>query len=62
VRNLVTSLDATLAPDGIRAVAVQINGVLAADGPFSPAPIAQAMWLAVTRSDAGWTPHVSYDG
>ena len=33
VRNLVTSLDATLAPDGIRAVAVQINGSLAKEGP-----------------------------
>jgi NAD(P)-dependent dehydrogenase (short-subunit alcohol dehydrogenase family) len=62
VRNLVTSLDATLAPDGIRAVAVQINGVLAADGPFSPAPVAEAMWLAVARPDAAWTPHVPYDG
>lgn len=62
VRNLVTSLDATLAPDGIRAVAVQINGVLAQDGPFSPPPIAEAMWQAVTRPDDGWTPHVPYDG
>jgi NAD(P)-dependent dehydrogenase (short-subunit alcohol dehydrogenase family) len=62
VRNLVTSLDATLAPDGIRAVAVQINGVLATDGPFSPAPIAEAMWQAVARPDADWTPQVPYNG
>lgn len=62
VRNLVTSLDATLAPDGIRAVAVQINGVLATEGPFSPPHIAEAMWQAVARPDAGWTPHVPYDG
>ncbi|RMI34978.1 SDR family oxidoreductase [Nocardia stercoris] len=62
VRNLVTSLDATLAPEGIRAVAVQINGLLAAQGPFSPPPIAEAMWRAVTRPDESWTPHVSYDG
>lgn len=62
VRNLVTSLDATLAPDGIRAVAVQVNGVLGKEGPFSPAPIADAMWRAVTRPDGGWTPHVPYDG
>jgi NAD(P)-dependent dehydrogenase (short-subunit alcohol dehydrogenase family) len=62
VRNLVTSLDATLAPDGIRAVAVQINGVLGADGPFSPAPIAEAMWQATTRPDAAWTPQVAYNG
>ncbi|WP_433476642.1 SDR family oxidoreductase [Spirillospora sp. CA-142024] len=62
VRNLVTSLDATLAPDGIRAVAVQINGVLDKEGPFSPPPIADAMWQAVSRADEGWTPHVPYDG
>lgn len=62
VRNLVTSLDATLAPDGIRAVAVQVNGVLGKEGPFSPPPIADDMWRAVTRPDGDWTPHVSYDG
>lgn len=62
VRNLVTSLDATLAPDGVRAVAVQINGVLGKEGPFSPPPIADAMWAAVSRPDEGWTPHVAYDG
>lgn len=62
VRNLVTSLDATLAPDGIRAVAVQINGVLGREGPFSPRPIADAMWAAVSRADDDWTPQVPYDG
>lgn len=62
VRNLVTSIDATLAPLGVRAVAVQINGVLGKEGPFSPAPIADAMWAAVSRPDDGWTAHVPYDG
>jgi NAD(P)-dependent dehydrogenase (short-subunit alcohol dehydrogenase family) len=62
VRNLVTSLDATLAPDGIRAVAVQVNGLLAKDGPFSPAPIAEAMWQAVARPDEEWTAQVPYNG
>jgi NAD(P)-dependent dehydrogenase (short-subunit alcohol dehydrogenase family) len=62
VRNLVTSLDATLAPAGVRAVAVQINGVLAQDGPFSPPPIAEAMWQAVTRPVAQWTAQVAYNG
>jgi NAD(P)-dependent dehydrogenase (short-subunit alcohol dehydrogenase family) len=62
VRNLVASLDAVLATGGVRAVAVQINGVLAREGPFSPPAIAGAMWEAVTRPDAGWTPHVPYDG
>ncbi|MBF6435185.1 SDR family oxidoreductase [Nocardia cyriacigeorgica] len=62
VRNLVISLDAALAGEGIRAVAVQINGLLAETGPFSPPPIAEAMWAAVQRPDDDWTPHVSYDG
>lgn len=62
VRNLVTSLDATLEPDGIRAVAVQVNGVLDKEGPFSPEAVADAMYSAVARPNDGWTPHVSYDG
>lgn len=62
VRNLVSSLDATLKPDGIRAVAVQVNGTLAVDGPFSPGPVADALHAAATRPDAGWTAHVAYDG
>ena len=62
VRNLVTSLDRALEPEGIRSVAVQINGVLGKEGPFSPPPIADAMWQAVTRLDDDWTPHVPYDG
>jgi len=62
VRNLATSLDAVLAPDGVRAVTVQINGLLAKEGPFSPPPIAEAMWRAVARRDGEWTAFVPYDG
>jgi NAD(P)-dependent dehydrogenase (short-subunit alcohol dehydrogenase family) len=62
VRNLVTSLDATLATDGIRAVAVQVNGVLAKEGPFSPPQVAEALYAATVRPDAGWTAQVPYDG
>jgi NAD(P)-dependent dehydrogenase (short-subunit alcohol dehydrogenase family) len=62
VRNLVTSLDAVLAPDGVRAVAVQINGVLAREGPFSPPRVAEAMWRAVSRPDDEWTAQVPYAG
>jgi NAD(P)-dependent dehydrogenase (short-subunit alcohol dehydrogenase family) len=58
VRNLVASLDATLAGDGRRAVAVQINGVLGKTGPFYPPPIADAMWAAVDRSDDSWSAFV----
>ena len=62
VRNLVISLDATLAPEGIRAVAVQINGTLGPDGPFSPGPVADALYAATMRLDEEWTVHVPYDG
>lgn len=62
VRNLVRSLDTTLAPDGIRAAAVQVNGALSKEGPFSPGPVADALCAACLRGDEGWTPHVPYDG
>ncbi|BDT94697.1 MULTISPECIES: SDR family NAD(P)-dependent oxidoreductase [Nocardia] len=61
VRNLVTSLDATLAPEGIRAVAVQINGVLG-EGAFTRDRVAAALHAAATRPAEEWTPHVAYDG
>lgn len=61
VRNLVTSLDATLAPDGIRAVCVQVNGVLG-NSPFTPPEVADALYAAAIRPDDGWTAQVSYDG
>lgn len=62
VRNLVTSVDATLAERGVRAVAVQVNGALAKEGPFAPPAVAQALYAAATRPQEGWTPHVGYDG
>lgn len=62
VRNLVTSLDATLSGRGIRAVAVQINGSLAKEGPFAPPAVSAALHAATVRSDAEWTAHVGYDG
>ena len=62
VRNLVSSLDATLALHGIRAVAVQVNGVLAKAGPFSPPQVAEALYAATVRPDDGWTAQVPYDG
>lgn len=62
VRNLVTSLDATLSPDGIRAVCVQVNGVLAQEGPFAPPAVAEALYAATVRPDDDWTAQVAYDG
>jgi NAD(P)-dependent dehydrogenase (short-subunit alcohol dehydrogenase family) len=62
VRNLVHSLDKTLAPDGIRAVSVTVRGALAREGAFTPDRVAAAIWTAVTTDDADWRSEVSYAG
>ena len=62
VRNLVHSLDATLAPDGIRAVSVTVRGVLAQEGPFAPDRVADAIWAAVTTGDDDWRSEVPDSG
>lgn len=62
VRTLATAIDRTLAPEGIRAVTVQVNGALADEGPFSPAAVAEALWAAAARSDEDWTSYVGHDG
>ena len=62
VRNLVISLDATLATDGIRAVNVQVDGVLAESGTFSPLSVSAAIHSAVLRPDDAWTPVVHHPG
>ncbi|TCJ29932.1 SDR family NAD(P)-dependent oxidoreductase [Nocardioides jejuensis] len=62
VRNLVTSIDATMKERGVRAVAMQVNGMLAKEGPFGPDAVAAALFAAATRPDEGWTAHVSYNG
>ena len=62
VRNLVHSLDKTLAPDGIRAVSVTVRGALAREGAFTPDRVADAIWDAVATGDADWRSEVPYDG
>lgn len=62
VRNLVTSLDATLADRGVRAVAVQVNGALSAEGSFAHSAVAEALHAAAIRPDDGWTAHVPFNG
>ena len=62
VRNLVHSLDATLAPDGIRAVSVTVRGALSRAGAFTPERVAEVIWSAVAREDAQWSSEVPYDG
>jgi NAD(P)-dependent dehydrogenase (short-subunit alcohol dehydrogenase family) len=62
VRNLVHSLDKTLAPEGIRAVSVTVRGALSREGAFTPDRVAEAIWSAVTRDEDGWTSEVPYRG
>ena len=62
VRNLVHSIDKTLADDGIRAVSVTVRGSLAREGAFTPDRVADAIWDAVATDDADWRSEVPYSG
>jgi NAD(P)-dependent dehydrogenase (short-subunit alcohol dehydrogenase family) len=62
VRNLVHSLDKTLAPHGIRVVSVTVRGALSREGAFTPDRVAEAIWAAVTRDEDRWTSEVPYRG
>ena len=62
VRNLVHSLDKTLAPDGIRAVSVTVRGTLSREGAFTPDRVAEAIWAAVTTDESQWRSEVPYSG
>lgn len=62
IRNLVHSLDATLAPSGVRAVSVTVCGVLSQDGPFTPDRVADAIHAAVGQDESTWRTEVRYEG
>lgn len=62
IRNLVHSLDAALAPHGIRAVSVTVAGVLSSEGPFTPDRVAEAIHAAVGQQEACWRTEVRYEG
>jgi NADP-dependent 3-hydroxy acid dehydrogenase YdfG len=62
VRNLVHSLDTTLAPDGIRAVSVTVRGTLGREGAFTPDRVAEAIWAAAHQDEADWQSEVPYSG
>jgi NAD(P)-dependent dehydrogenase (short-subunit alcohol dehydrogenase family) len=62
VRNLVHSLDKTLAPDGIRAVSVTVRGTVSREGAFTPDRVAEALWAAVTTDESQWRSEVPYSG
>ena len=62
VRNLVHSLDATLEPEGIRAVSVTVRGTLAKEGPFTPDRVAEAIHAAAFQDEDAWRSEVPYAG
>ena len=62
LRNLVRSLDTTLAPDGIRAVSVTVRGTLGKEGPFTPDRVAEAIYEAASQDEDDWRTEVPYAG
>lgn len=62
LRNLVHSIDATLKPDGIRAVSVTVRGTLARKGAFTPDRVAEAIFAAAAQTEADWKTEIPYTG
>lgn len=62
LQNLVRSIDATLAGDGIRAVSVTVRGMLAKEGPFAPDNVAAALRAAIDQDEADWQAEIAYQG
>jgi NAD(P)-dependent dehydrogenase (short-subunit alcohol dehydrogenase family) len=62
VRNLVHSLDATLRPEGIRAVSVTVRGTLSTEGAFTPDRVAEAIHAAAGQDEGDWQTEVTYEG
>ena len=62
LRYLVHSIDATLEPDGIRAVSVTVRGSLSKEGPFTPDRVAEALRGAARADPAEWRTEIPYTG
>ena len=62
LRNLVKSIDATLAPDGIRAVTVTVAGTIKADSSFDPNHIADTIFEAAMTDEEFWSDEVRFTG
>ena len=60
LRNLMHALDGRLAPDGIRAVLLTVNGVLAPGTEFDPAKVAEAIFDATRQPADSWRAEVAY--
>jgi NAD(P)-dependent dehydrogenase (short-subunit alcohol dehydrogenase family) len=62
LRNLVTSLDATLAPDGIRAMSLTVAGTVKDGTPFAPDLIADTLYDLAHTDDEFWATESRYTG
>ncbi len=62
LQNLVRSIDATLADDGIRAVSLTVRGTLSREGPFTPDRVAEAIHAAAHQDAGEWRAEVPYEG
>jgi NAD(P)-dependent dehydrogenase (short-subunit alcohol dehydrogenase family) len=62
LRNLIKSVDETLAPDGIRAVTVTVAGTLGVGTAFDPAYVADAIFAAAQTDAEFWTTEVVFKG
>jgi NADP-dependent 3-hydroxy acid dehydrogenase YdfG len=62
LRNLVTAIDETLAPDGIRAMSLTVDGVLKPDTAFDPRFVAEALYDASQTEHEFWSTEVRFDG
>ena len=62
LRNLVRSLDATLAPAGIRAASLTVAGTLGESAAFTPERIAEALFEVASTDDDRWKPEIGYPG
>lgn len=62
LRNLVSAVDASLEPDGIRAASLTIKGNIAPGTAFDPLLIAAAVYEMAQVPDDSWLTDVVYDG
>ena len=62
LQNLIRSIDATLADDGIRAVSVTVRGTLSDEGPFTPDRVGEAIHAAAHQDVGEWRAEVPYEG
>lgn len=62
LRNLVSSVDATLREDGVRAVTLTVAGTLEPGTAFDPDRVAEAIHGAVTQPEDQWQVEVTYRG